>query len=144
MKLATRLDGLPLALATAGTYLGQTSDSFDDYLRLYEDSWDDLEQNSEELLEYEDRRLYTTWNLSLKQVHAQDAEAAALLRLLAYLDNQDIWYDLFRRGAEAGPSWFSDVVRNKPRFNRAMAKLHDYSLIEVRPGSYGLHTCVHD
>jgi tetratricopeptide (TPR) repeat protein len=144
MKLATRLDGLPLALATAGTYLSQTSDSFDEYLRLYEDSWDDLEQNSEELLEYEDRQLYTTWNLSLKQVHAQDAEAAALLRLLAYLDNQDIWYDLLRRGAEAGPSWFSDVVRNKPRFNRAMAKLHDYSLIEVQTSSYGLHTCVHD
>jgi hypothetical protein len=31
----------------------------------------------------------------------------------------------------------------KARFNYAMSKLHDYSLVEVRAGSYSPHTCVH-
>ena len=35
-KLAKELDGLPLALATAGAYLKQASIGFLDYLRLYE------------------------------------------------------------------------------------------------------------
>jgi hypothetical protein len=35
IKLAKELDGLPLALATAGTYLDQVAVSLSDYLRLY-------------------------------------------------------------------------------------------------------------
>ena len=35
-------------------------------------------------------------------------------------------------------------MKSKVRFNYAMSKLHDYSLVEVRSGSYSLHTCVHD
>lgn len=46
---------------------------------MYEESWDDLAQNSDELLEYEDRTLYSIWNLSFKQVQAQDPQAAQLL-----------------------------------------------------------------
>ena len=38
IKLAEELDGLPLALATAGAYLDQTALSFSDYLRLYKAS----------------------------------------------------------------------------------------------------------
>jgi hypothetical protein len=38
-ELAKELDGLPLALATAGAYLNQVATSFRDYLRLYRASW---------------------------------------------------------------------------------------------------------
>ena len=38
IKLAEELDGLPLALATAGAYLDQTAISSLDYLRLYKAS----------------------------------------------------------------------------------------------------------
>jgi tetratricopeptide (TPR) repeat protein len=139
-----RLDGLPLALATAGSYLSQTTGTFGDYLQLYEDRLEELEQNSEGLLEYDDRRLWTTWVISLKQIESHDPEAVKLMQLLAYFDNQDIWYGLLRPGGDYGLPWLSDVVRNEIRFNRAMAKLHDYSLIDVRLGSYSIHACLHD
>ncbi|ERF69365.1 hypothetical protein EPUS_08636 [Endocarpon pusillum Z07020] len=142
--LALRLDGLPLALATAGSYLSQTTSTFGDYLQLYEDKLEELEQNSEGLLEYDDRRLWTTWAISLKQIESHDPEAVKLMQLLAYFDNQHIWYGLLRPGGDCGLSWLSDVVRNEIRFNRAMAKLHDYSLIDIRPDSYSIHACVHD
>ncbi len=142
--LAMRLDGLPLALATAGSYLSQTTGTFGNYLQLYEERLEELEQNSEGLLEYDDRRLWTTWAISLNQIESHHPGAVKLMQWLAYFDNQDIWYELLRPGADCELPWLSDVVGNEIRFNRAMAKLHDYSLIDVRPGSYSIHACVHD
>jgi tetratricopeptide (TPR) repeat protein len=96
------------------------------------------------LLAYEDRTLYSTWNLSLAQIHNLDPAATVLLRLMAYLDNQDLWYELFRAGVGDKLLLWSDVVKSRARFNRAMSTLHNYSLVDVRAGSYSLHTCVHD
>ena len=59
-KLAERLDGLPLTLATAGAYLKQSAIAFSDYLRLYEKSWAKLQKTSPILSSYEDRTLYST------------------------------------------------------------------------------------
>ena len=60
IKLAKKLDGLPLALATAGAYLDQAATSFFAYLGLYEKSWAKLQKTSPELSSYEDRTLYST------------------------------------------------------------------------------------
>ncbi|KAL8763810.1 MAG: hypothetical protein Q9194_007254, partial [Teloschistes cf. exilis] len=116
-KLAIRFDGLPLALATAGDYISQTADSFGDYLHIYEQSWEELAENSDNLMEYDYRTLYSTWNLSLKQVAAQDPQAAELFRLIGYLGNTDLWYELFRKGAGSAPDWFCDITKSKARFN---------------------------
>ena len=87
MRLKRRLDGLLLTLATAGAYLSQSTDSFNDYLQLYNNSWNDLNQYSNAPVNYEERTLYLTWNVLFKQLRKQDAAAAELLKLTAYLDN---------------------------------------------------------
>ena len=143
-KLAERFDGLPLALATAGDYISQTADRFGDYLQMYEQSWKDLAENSDGLMEYNDRTLYSTWHLSLKQVAAQDLDAAMMFRLMGYLGNADLWYELFQKGAGSAPEWFCSTTKSRGRFNKAMATLHGYSLIETMSGHYSLHRCVHD
>lgn len=66
VKLAERLDGFPLALAIAGVYLKQVAISFSDYLHLYETSWAKLQKTSPELSSYEDRTLYSIWQISFK------------------------------------------------------------------------------
>jgi len=144
MNLALRLDGLPLALATAGAYLSQSADSFEDYLQLYNNSWNDLSQYSSAPVDYEERTLYSTWNVSLKHIQDQDPTAAKLLKLMAYLDNQELWYELFQAGAGDAPAWWVDLLKGRARFNRAISTLHNYSLLEVSEGRYSLHTCVHD
>ena len=78
IKLAEELDGLPLALATAGAYLDQIALSFSDYLRLYKASW---LKTSPELSSYEDRTLYSTWQLSFDHVKQRNELSAKLLRL---------------------------------------------------------------
>jgi tetratricopeptide (TPR) repeat protein len=144
VRLAKRLDGLPLALATAGMYLSQTSEGLSGYLDAYEENWHELSDDAEELLDYEGRTLFSTWNLSFMHVQSQDPDAAECLRLLAYFGNLEIWYDLFRVKFRDGIPWLSRVTENKRRFERAMARLHDYSLVEISAESYSLHSCVHD
>jgi len=70
--LARKLDGLPLALATAGAYLGQVAVSLSDYLRLHKQSWVQLHKSSPELDSYEDRTLYSTWQISFDHVKQQN------------------------------------------------------------------------
>jgi tetratricopeptide (TPR) repeat protein len=95
-------------------------------------------------VDYEERTLYSTWNVSFHQVRDQNPAAAEILKLMAYLDNQDIWYNLFQCGASDAPAWWVDVLRSRVRFNRAISILCSYSLLEVSEGQYSLHTCVHD
>ena len=80
IKLAEELDGLPLALATAGAYLSQTALSFSDYLRLYKGSWTKLQKMSPELSSYEDRTLHSTWQLSFDRINQRNELSAKLLR----------------------------------------------------------------
>ena len=66
--LVAKLDGLPLALSTAGAYLEHVTMSFAEYLRLYELSWLKLQTTSPRLSSYEDRSLYTTWQITFDRI----------------------------------------------------------------------------
>ena len=102
VKLVEKLDGLPLALTTAGAYLNQVTTSFADYLRLYETSWLKLQQTSPGLNSYEDRALYSIWQLSFDQIKRQNELSTKLLKLWAYFDNQDLWFEFLRDGGSDG------------------------------------------
>ncbi|KAF2741633.1 hypothetical protein M011DRAFT_377150, partial [Sporormia fimetaria CBS 119925] len=151
-ELARELDGLPLALATAGAYLDQVTTSFADYFRLYRASWRRLQQTSPEVSTYEDRQLYSTWQLSLDHIKQQSELSTKLLQLWAYFDNQDLWFELLREGRTDGPLWLCQLTEDELSFNEAVRILCDYGLIEVDRSSeghvvesqgYGMHGCVH-
>jgi predicted ATPase len=65
--LARRLDGLPLALATAGAYLEQVAMTCGEYLQLYHESWLQLYQDTPQLPSY-NQTLYSTWNISYRHI----------------------------------------------------------------------------
>ena len=143
--VAKRLDGLPLALATAGAYLQRTGISCHEYHDLYHSAWLDLVgADIDELCEYEARTLASTWIISLDQVRRQDKDAAELLAFLAYLSNRDIWYELIKAGASNTVPWMRRVTESKIRFQRAMSRLHDYNLVDVVASSYQVHPCLQD
>ncbi|KAL9047908.1 MAG: hypothetical protein Q9162_007914 [Coniocarpon cinnabarinum] len=146
-NLAKRLDGLPLALATAGDYLRHVPDSFKEYLVNYERSWQELEESADELPDYEGRTLYSTWNLSLSLIEAHAPEALALLRFMAYFSNEDARFELFQYATDEDQRpLLSKALSSKFKFGQAMRKLQEYSLVESyhSAGSYRLHACVHD
>ena len=151
VRLAKELDGLPLALATAGAYLDQAAISFSDYLRLYKASWTKLQKTSPELSSYEDRTLYSTWQLSFDHVKQRNELSAKLLRLWAYFDNQDIWFELLQHSDSEDPEWIRELTEDELSFNSAVRVLSDHGLVEVDASSqkwaesrgYSIHGCVH-
>lgn len=153
VQLAEKLDGLPLALATAGAYLYQVSTSLQDYLAHYNNSWMKLQKTSPRLESYQDA-LYSTWNISYEHICSQNESAGKLLQLWGYFDNQDLWYELLAKGGGFGPEWFSSMVRDELSFNESMRLLCDHALVHshapsrgnsshVAASGYSMHGCVH-
>ncbi|KAL9065496.1 MAG: hypothetical protein Q9161_008201 [Pseudevernia consocians] len=156
-ELVNRVGGLPLALAQAASYMRETGTSIIEYLQSYNSVWEDLMEDEARsgscTREYGDRSVYTTWTISFEYVKRKNEDAANMLQVWSYLDNKDIWYDIFNNKNNLNlqcwsspPEWFRRVVCNKLSFKRITKTLLDYSLIEARhdSDSYGVHPVVHE
>jgi tetratricopeptide (TPR) repeat protein len=151
VRLAKELDGFPLALATAGAYLHQVTMGFGDYHRLYKASWSKLQKMSPGLTSYEDRTLYSTWQISFDRVREQNKLSAMLLRLWAYFDSHDLWFELLRNTDADDPEWIRKLTEDEMDFHAAMRVLSDHGFVEVEMSSqeqfesrgYSIHGCVH-
>ncbi|KAI0107085.1 hypothetical protein GGR51DRAFT_517343 [Nemania sp. FL0031] len=149
-RLIEELDGLPLALATAGTYLRHVPIRLADYLRLYNESWVRLHTDTPNLGSYQDRTLCSTWQLSYMQIQKQHPLAAHLLRWWAYFNNEDIWFELLQFKNPDGPAWINELT-DELNFNQAIGALHNYGFVEpyvsasdsVGSRGYSMHACVH-
>ncbi|RMZ81359.1 hypothetical protein DV738_g2165, partial [Chaetothyriales sp. CBS 135597] len=145
------LDGLPLALSAAGAYLEHVTASFSDYLRLYKASWSKLQLTSPQLSSYEDRSLYTTWQITFDRIKQKNAASAKLLELWAYFDRQDIWFELLRHGNSADDEWTRKLTEDELNFNEAVGLLCSFGMVDIdrslqqqlRSGGYSVHSCVH-
>ena len=152
-ELLGLLDGLPLALAQAASYIRETGLDTASYLRLYKQQWGDLMGSDGEsgspLVDYEQGSVATTWTVSFKAVEAQNKNAANLLRLWAFVDGRDLWHGLLQAAAEGGeqwPGWLCDVAGNEVRYLDAVRLLLRYSMIESQEsvqGSHMMHPVVH-
>ncbi|KOS41254.1 hypothetical protein ACN38_g7863 [Penicillium nordicum] len=145
--LAERLAGLPIALATAGTYLQHSAFDFERYLKEYEKRWKIGSRRPLQLREYQERTLYTTWDLSYSRLEQEDPDAAKLLKLLAYFDNQKLWYELFHAGlTDSCPKWLHEVITDDVNLNDVMGVMVRYYFLDVHQtsDSWSMHNCVHD
>ncbi|KAK2752266.1 NB-ARC and TPR domain protein [Colletotrichum kahawae] len=149
--LAKKLDGLPLALATAGAYLDQVACSCREYLEMYENAWLRLQKESPGLMAY-DHTLYNTWDTSLRHIQLQNQHASKLLQLWAYFDNHDLWYELLRAGESEKPLWLHKIIEDRLNFDKAVRVLCDHGLVEPNAAmselgsdsqGYSMHSCVH-
>ncbi|KAJ5160437.1 Disease resistance protein [Penicillium canariense] len=149
--LARQLDGLPLALATAGAYLEQVSISCTEYLQLYRGSWQLLHEATPQLPAYH-QTLYSTWNLSYRYIQRQSPTAAMLLRQWAYFASEDLWYELLADSGPEKPEWLGALTENKLTFHASLRLLCSYGLVEADPTTilhrvesrgYSVHGCVH-
>jgi tetratricopeptide (TPR) repeat protein len=151
IMLARELDGLPLALATAGAYLDQVAVNLSDYLRLYKQSWVQLQESSPELDSYVDRTLYSTWQISFDHIKQQNDLSAKLLCFWAYFDSQDLWLELLQYSDSDDPDWVRELTKNEVSFHQAVRVLSSHGLVEVATSSqdliesrgYSIHGCVH-
>jgi len=146
------LDGLPLALAQAASYLQETKLDIVAYVRIYKQQWGDLMGSDDDsgslLVDYEQRSVGTTWTILFKAVEARSLTAANLVRLWAFLDNKDLWHGLLQATADEDrwPAWLHEMACSEVRFTEAVRLLLRYSIIEGQEsvqGSYMMHPVVH-
>ncbi|RDW71000.1 putative nb-arc and tpr protein [Coleophoma cylindrospora] len=150
IALVKELDGLPLALSTAGAYLEHVTTSFSDYRKLYKASWLKLQTTSPILSSYEDRKLHTTWQITFDRIQQQNEASAELLKLWAYFGRQELSFDLLRH-ANSANKWIQKLTIDELNFNEAMTLLCNFGLVDLDPflhqqaGSrgYSVHSCIH-
>jgi hypothetical protein len=105
-ELLELLDGLPLALAQAASYLRETGLDVTLYIQLYKQQWDDLirsdSKSGSPLLNYEEQSIGSTWTISFKAIEASNKNSANLLLFWAFVNNKDVWYGLLQAAADHG------------------------------------------
>ncbi|KAH6881067.1 hypothetical protein B0T10DRAFT_609259 [Thelonectria olida] len=152
-QLLELLDGLPLALAQAASYLREKPINVATYVQIYQQQWDELMGShgalDRPLLDYEQGSIATTWIVSFREIESTNANATNLLRLWAFLDNKQLWHGLLAPAADLAdqwPEWLSELACNTVRFLEAIGLLLRYSMIETQEGSngsYSVHPVVH-
>ncbi|CCC14607.1 unnamed protein product [Sordaria macrospora k-hell] len=149
-ELLHLLGGLPLVLAQAAAYMGELNLHVASYIRLYEQQWDELFQNTDSSLpDYGNRSVWTTWTISFNAIETRDKNAGNLLRLWAFLDNREMWHSLLQvaiNDQELWPKWLRDIACNEVKFFNILRLLLRYSMIEARESeqsNYSMHPVVH-
>lgn len=145
-KLLEALTYLPLAIVQAAAYLNENKESIDEYIRLLENT----EQDMVELLttEFTDDTRYgftndtrfgdthnavaSTWAVSFEQIR-KDGDAASLLLFMSFVEPKDI------------PRLLLPSVGSEQRMTRAIGMLCGYSFLSRRKdgNSYDMHRLVH-
>lgn len=147
-ELADRLDGFPLAIVLAGSFIRRTGISFQKYLCLYNQEWPYLQAAAESQSEYSHGNILAAWAVSYNQIKDTSPLASQLLYLLSFFHNNDIWFELIQNGkrTENLPAWFSEIVSNEIVFLRTIGVLISFSLVQRRldMAGYYIHPVVQD
>jgi tetratricopeptide (TPR) repeat protein len=147
------LDGLPLALAQAASYLREERGlDIATYAQFYKQAWQELMKRKGEdgfpLLDDLEYVAWITWKIAFDAVKEKNEAAASLLRLWAFLDDRDLWHGLLRAATESQvhwPNWLKEMADNEPAFVDTIQLLQNYSMVEStkRLKSYGIHPAVY-
>jgi len=102
---------------------------------LYKASWLKLQSASPQLSSYEDRSLYTAWQISFDRIREQNELYANLLKLWAYFDRQDVWFELLQHASSRNHNWIAEFTEDELTFNEAVRLLCSYGLADANEHS---------
>ncbi|KAF8445146.1 P-loop containing nucleoside triphosphate hydrolase protein [Kalaharituber pfeilii] len=134
--IVQKLGYLPLAIDQAGAYIYALDSSFSRYYIKYEDKVTYL-LSTEWKVGTHDRAVFAAWDLSFNAIQEQNANAAELLLLCGFLDNNDICEELLQRGMKLPIDNTSLKDSIWTLFLFSMAKRKD------RDDSFSIHPIVH-
>lgn len=139
--LAEELGHLPLALEQAAAYIEASGETLAGYLELFRARRQELWAEERRPADYPET-VATTWLISFEEAERESAEAAALMRLCAYFAPDDIPLQMIKDGAEHLPGELAPMMADRLIFNKAIAALRRYSLIEKEDDSLSVHRLV--
>jgi tetratricopeptide (TPR) repeat protein len=131
--LAEALGDLPLALEQAGAFVEASGETLAGYLHLFLTKQKDLLRERPGRAK-DEATVATTWDISFGRVETESPAGAALMDLLAFFAPESIAKEVIRAGAEYLPSPLKEAAADEFEFDKAVAALRRYSLIEVGRG----------
>jgi len=134
LKLAVILGFLPMALEQACAYIEETGITINEYLDLFR-------QYQSELFD-EAHSFEKTWNISFKLIEKKSLEGADLLNLCSFLSSDLIPKKLIVNNSKYLPESLKYAVEKPITFNRVVAALRSFSLVEVNSESLIFHRMV--
>ena len=137
-KLLESLINLPLAIMQAAAYLNAKGSTIAEYLRIYEESSDNiiklLSKDFEDIRRYPGMKnpVATTWLISFEQIQVRDPLAADYMAFISCIKEQDIPRDLLPPASEFDKT-------------EALGTLKAFGFIKERVSgaSYDMHRLVH-
>ncbi|KAI1753536.1 P-loop containing nucleoside triphosphate hydrolase protein [Xylaria castorea] len=164
IELLAELDHLPLAISQAAAYMRRTSTSVEDYLL-------EIQRNKLRILgrsEYDQHRreqasnsVLETWDISVQYLRNENELTYDVLHSLAFVDNQNIPFDLIREAARLNserttqpyPSSNHDKESEDDNFEviEVITRLCEFSFLSIRTldqkgqkKSYDMHKLVQE
>lgn len=131
--LAETLGGLPLALDQAGAYIEETACGLVAYLRRYQQSHTEQLQRRGGFDLLHPEPISMTWLLAFENVAQSNADAIALLRLLAFLAPDGIPLEIITQGCASLEKPLATLAENPVELDEAIGNLRRFSLIQRVP-----------
>ncbi|KAL7275372.1 hypothetical protein RUND412_001677 [Rhizina undulata] len=134
------LGELPLALDQAAAYIGSKKTQFSDFRKKLKDAMKIRFRKRllDPSLSAQKDSVLTTWELSFQEL---SNDACHLLHMCAFLSNEDIPEELFRRGKSA-VAW---MMEDEERLDDAIENLLTFSLIKRKESTdiFWIHPLIH-
>lgn len=124
------MEGLPLALDQAASYLEGTRCTLSDYLDMFETHRKDLLKQWGGPPSEHPQSVAATWLMALKKMERDRPAAAQLLRFCAFLHPKDIPESMFVKGADTLGPVLQRAATDTFAWNEAIAELLKYSLVK--------------
>jgi tetratricopeptide (TPR) repeat protein len=140
-ELAHELGYLPLALEHARAYMEETGQSFEAYLRIFNEHHHALLTYRADTVDYP-LSIAASWEVSFNAAKARQSASADLINLCAFLAPDAIPFELITKGGEALPSELKAKYADPVQFNTIIAALRRYSLVEADDETLSVHRLV--
>ncbi|KAM0459647.1 hypothetical protein ACHAPV_005361 [Trichoderma viride] len=145
-RLLEELQRLPLAISQAGAYIRRTSMTIKEYLELLmqgSSRWDILKTNDFDRHRRPEvsNSVLETWKISTIRIREESELSYRILHVVAYLDNQDIPYELIMAASqyEVGDKGKAKQIP-KTEVKRAVTRLVEFSFLDMRREEGGLQS----
>jgi tetratricopeptide (TPR) repeat protein len=142
--IVKELGCLPLAIEQAGAYIYAQGSALKEYLVEYRTNFQMVTENRPEGLEGY-ATVYTTWQISLEAIKAENPASAQLLLLCGFLSN-NVSDDLILHGEEFSHAGHISEVHAIEQLKAQIRLLLSYSLVKREVGKHRIyiHPVVHE
>ncbi|MBW4652444.1 MAG: tetratricopeptide repeat protein [Kaiparowitsia implicata GSE-PSE-MK54-09C] len=145
IKIATQMDGLPLALDQAGAFIEETFTSLEGYLAFYEAEGVKLLSERGELTD-DHPSVTVTFSLAFEKVMERNLAAADLLRACAFLAPDDIPEELLGETASELGGHLKKLSERPLELTKALAEASRFSLLyrNAENRTFSIHRLVQE